>query len=141
MKRIIIPKHTTDELQPLDKYFNRQMKNFLETLYNGLSLDQIAINMAERNGIIKLVSLVYDQMSAPVFRKMVQYSWYASGLSVFDPSPFSNINDACFPRERGHVECDDRYCHETVFMTCAHCDDSSASDISSSITIFMIDFR
>ena len=115
VKRIMIPQHTTGELQPLDKYFNRQLKNFLKTLYH-------RVDMAERNNIIKFVSLVYDQLCAPVFQQMVQYSWYASGLGVFDPSPFSNINDVCFPCERRHAECDDRYCHETVFVTCAHCE-------------------
>ena len=64
----------TNQLQPLDKYFNQQMKNFLKTLYNRVVLDEMEINMAERNSIIKLVALVFDQMCAPVFRKMVQYS-------------------------------------------------------------------
>ena len=50
----------TNQLQPLDKYFNQQMKNFLKTLYKRVVLDEIEINMVEHNNIIKLVSLVYD---------------------------------------------------------------------------------
>ena len=95
--RIQIPQKSTNDLQPLDVYYNRQLKNFIKRIYNRISLDEIPINMYERNNIIKLVSLTHNQLSAVVFHKMIQYSWFARGLSKTDPSPFLNINEVCFP--------------------------------------------
>jgi len=45
VKRIQIPQHTTSDIQPLDKYYNRQMKNFLKRLYNRVALDQLDISL------------------------------------------------------------------------------------------------
>ncbi|CAF3032526.1 unnamed protein product [Rotaria sp. Silwood2] len=121
VERIQIPQHTTADIQPLDKYYNRQMKNFIKRLYNHVSLDEIPINLYERNNIIKLVSLVHNQLSAPVFNKMIRYAWFACGYTKDDPSPFENINDVCFPHETTHVECEVHRCQDSVFLTCAHC--------------------
>ena len=66
--RLEIPKRTTSELQPLDCFYNRQMKIFIKKIYNRVALDQISIHLYERNNIIKLVSLMHDQLSAPVFQ-------------------------------------------------------------------------
>ena len=50
IKQIQIPQHTTDGIQPSDKYFNHQLKNFVETLYHHVGLDEIC-----SNGIILFV--------------------------------------------------------------------------------------
>ncbi|CAF4180350.1 unnamed protein product, partial [Rotaria sordida] len=55
----------------------------------------------------ELVSLVHNQLSAPVFNKMICYAWFACGYTKDDPSPFENINDVCFPYETTHVKCED----------------------------------
>ena len=87
--RIQIPQTTTYDLQSLNAYYNRQTKNFIKRIYNRVALDEIRINMYERNNIIKIVSLVHNQLSAPTFRQMIHYSWYASGLLKTDPTLFS----------------------------------------------------
>ncbi|CAF1652580.1 unnamed protein product, partial [Adineta ricciae] len=88
--RIQIPTRTTLEIQPLDKYFNRQIKNLAKKLYDRVALDQLDVNLHERNNINKLVSLIHNQLSAPVFKNMILYSWFASGYLKRDPSPFKN---------------------------------------------------
>jgi hypothetical protein len=121
IKRIQIPQKTTSDLQPLDVYYNRQMKNFIKRIYNRVALDEIPIHMYERNNIIKIVSLVHNQLSAPIFRQMIRYSWYASGLSKTDPTPFFNINEVCFPPITSHEECSVDNCDDAVLITCAFC--------------------
>ncbi|CAF3324932.1 unnamed protein product [Rotaria socialis] len=119
--RIQTPQKTTSDLQPLDVYYNRQMKNFIKRIYNRVALDEIPIHMYERNNIIKIVSLVHNQLSAPIFRQMIRYSWYASGLSKTDPTPFFNINEVCFPPITSHEECSVDNCDDAVLITCAFC--------------------
>ena len=88
MTRNQIPQKTTSDLQLLDVYYNRQMKNFITRIYNRVALDEISINIYERNNIIKIVSLVRNQLSAPIFCQMIRYPWYASRLSKTDPIHF-----------------------------------------------------
>ena len=68
------------------------MKNLAKRLYNRVALDQLNVILHERNTLIKLVSLIHNQLSAPVFENMILYSWYACGYLKDDPSPFKNIN-------------------------------------------------
>ena len=69
----ILPK-TTSDIQTLDKYFNRQIKVLAKKVYNRVALDQLNVNLHERNNIIKLVSLIHNQLSAPVFKPLILYS-------------------------------------------------------------------
>ena len=69
-----MPSKTTPDIRPLDKYFNRQMKNLAKRLHNRAALDQLNAILHERNNIVKLVSLTHNQLSAPVFEKMILYS-------------------------------------------------------------------
>ena len=55
----ILPR-TTSDIRPLDKYFNRQRKNFAKKLYNRVALDKLNVNLYERNNITKLVSLIHN---------------------------------------------------------------------------------
>ena len=97
------------------------MKNFIKRIYNRLPLDEIPINMYERNNIIKLVSLTHNQLSALVFHKMIQYSWLVRGLSKTDPSPFLSINEVCFPSMTSYEVCSIDGCDKAVLITCAFC--------------------
>ncbi len=119
--RLEIPKNTTSDIQPLDSYVNRQIKNFIKKVYNRVALDEIDIEMYQRNNIIKLTSLVHNQLAAPIFQPMIQYSWYASGLMKTNPAPFSNLLDICFPPLKTHEECETDKCDESVFISCAVC--------------------
>ena len=72
--RLQMPQNTTDELQPLDCCFNRQIKNFLKACYHGVASDQLDIHLHERNNIIHLVSLMHNQWNADVFTPMIKYA-------------------------------------------------------------------
>ena len=121
VKRIMIPKNTTCDIQPLDRYFNRQIKILIKRIYHHVALEQIDINLWERNNIIKLMSLMHSQLSSPIFKEMIQYSWFCSGYTNDDPSPFQNVLQVCFPRDALVDQCEEQNCIETVFITCAIC--------------------
>ena len=92
----MIPKNTTCDIQPLDRYFNRQTKILIKRIYHHVAIEQIDVNLWERNNIIKLISLVHNQLSSRVFNDMIQYSWYCSGYTNLNPSPFQNVLQVCF---------------------------------------------
>lgn len=69
-----IPQKTTDRLQPLDVFYNRQMKSIMRRAYDRVILDQLPIAMSTRDNIIRLVSLTHNQMSAKVFNGLIRYA-------------------------------------------------------------------
>jgi Tc5 transposase-like protein/DDE superfamily endonuclease len=119
LKRLQIPDKTTDRIQPLDVYFNRQMKAIIRRMYDRVALDQLDIQMSDRNSIIKLVSLVHSQMAAPLFHKLIQYAWHASGYVETHPGDFQNVVDACF--SFNWSPCGEKKCSTPGFIQCSWC--------------------
>ena len=113
-------KKTTDQIQPLDVFFNRQMKVIPRRLYDRVLLDELDINMSERNNIIRLMSLTHNQLSAKVFRPMIQYAWYASGYTDKHPGSFKTAGEVCFSFHASI--CAAPSCDAAPFICCSWCD-------------------
>jgi hypothetical protein len=118
--RLEIPKKTTDQNQPLDVFFNRSMKVIPRRLYDRVLLDELDINMSERNNIIRLMSLTHNQLSAKVFRPMIQYTWYASGYTDNHPKSFKTVGEVCFSFDT--IICAAPSCDAAPFICCSWCD-------------------
>ena len=97
------------------------MKNPIERLYHHVALEQLGINLWERNNIIQLISLVHNQLSSPVFKKRIQHSWFCSGYTNVNPFPFQNVPQVCFPPSASIEQCEGQGCIETAFINCAIC--------------------
>ena len=65
-------------------------------LYHRVLLDGLGINMSEQNSIIWPMSLTHTQLSATVFRPMIQYTWYASNYIDKHPGSFKTVGEVCF---------------------------------------------
>ena len=115
--RLEIPKKTTNAIQPLDVFFKRQMKVIPRRLFDQVLLDELDINISERNNIIRLTSLTHNQLSAEVFPKMIQYAWYTSGYTDDHPGSFKTVAEMCFSFDA--TICAVSSCDASPFISCS----------------------
>lgn len=113
----VIPPKCTPLCQPCNVYFYRQVKNFIKRLQNATALLKEEREIDTREDAIKIHSLILHQLSAPIFKKMILYAWYASKL-LDDKPLFLNVNDVCFPLTILKKSC---ACKDISFIQCAHC--------------------
>jgi hypothetical protein len=117
--RVEIPKKTTSRIQPLNVFFNRQMKVIPRRMYDRVMLDGLDINRSDRNNIIRLISLTHNQLSSEIFYRMIQYAWYASGYTDTDPGPFKTVTEVCFAFD--DPVCVVSSCDAAPFICCSWC--------------------
>ncbi|CAF3463547.1 unnamed protein product, partial [Rotaria sp. Silwood2] len=92
-EQLQIPPKTTGDIQPLDRYFFRQWKYFKQSICDRVAIDEIEIDITARNNILKMHSLILNQLTARKFSSMIKCSWYSSGYLLNDPGPFENVQD------------------------------------------------
>ncbi|XP_046473924.1 uncharacterized protein [Neodiprion pinetum] len=114
----IIPKGTTGQIQPLDVFGFRIWKNFVRHSSDIVILSGSDINLHLRNNIIKLQSLVHNQLSSPRYINMLKYAWYKNGYTEKTPPEF--INPVTFgfgdnSEPRCHI------CGDSAVITCSWC--------------------
>ena len=90
-----IPPGCTMYCQPLDTYLHRQIKLFLKKLQNNTFLIEHNRQLNTRDDAVIIHSLIHHQLSAPVFRKMIQYAWFSSKL-ITERDVFVNVNEILF---------------------------------------------
>ncbi|XP_015119541.1 uncharacterized protein LOC107042852 [Diachasma alloeum] len=93
---MLIPKGTTGKVQPLDLYGFRIWKNYVRHFSDRVTLLDYDINLHSRNNIIKLQSLVRNQLSSPRYRNLFRYARFQSGHIVKKPDEFENSVDLHF---------------------------------------------
>jgi len=74
-----IPPGTTGKIQPLDVFGFRIWKIFLKQFTDRAMLLDINIAFHQRNNIIKMQSLLHNQLQSPRYVNLLKYSFYNVG--------------------------------------------------------------
>ena len=121
LTRLELPKKTTSMIQPLDVFYNRQFKRIVRAIYDRVRLYALKTKLHLRDNIIKLNSLVYNQLSSDKFTAMLRYAWYKSGYLMQSPAPFSNVIEVNF--SFSETSCQLQNCNDSIpFIQCSFCD-------------------
>lgn len=116
----VIPKSTTGKIQPLDVYGFRIWNNFVRHFSDSVILMDEDLNLHLRNYIIKLQSLVHNQLSPPRYKNLFKYSWYKSGYIEEKPENFINPVKFGF-RDKSDVKCEVEGCSNVGIIRCSWC--------------------
>ena len=115
LERLVIPPGTTGVLQPLDLGCFRYAKGFAKHIHHYVILENVEINLKDRNIIQKLWSLIFSQFAAKKFKRFFSHAWDAIDNYKSDFSPNNFLNN--FFDTIG-MSCS--FCNETAFINCAH---------------------
>ena len=94
MKKII-PPNTTSEVQPLDRHFFRMYKHMVRHISHNVDFQSTSDTLQQRDNILKLQSLVFNQFCSPRFERSHQYGWVLADLASRDGEHFQNTSDYC----------------------------------------------
>jgi hypothetical protein len=117
-KRLQIPPKTTPWVQPLDRYFFRQYKIFSKRINERILMDNIPVDLKERNQLLKMHSLVFNQMQADSFTPLLKYSWFSCGYVEARAGRFRNLQEIIFDVQTNDCE----LCGIPAFMKCSYCE-------------------
>lgn len=116
----LIPQECTQICQPCDVYFYRQVNNLMRKIQTcpDLLADAENVQLNTRADAIRIQSLTHYLLSAPEFKCMLKYAWYASKLAD-DRDIFYNVNQLCFPSNIHSRKC---VCGQRdSFIKCSWC--------------------
>ena len=117
-----IPKGTTGQIQPLDVFGFRIWKNFVRHFSDSVILMNSDVNLHLRNNIIKLQSLVHNQLSSPRYINIFKQGWFKSNYIDKKPENFDNHVEFSFGGSQPH--CEIPGCKNVAIRRCSWCQKS-----------------
>ena len=116
------PPKTTKYAQPLNMYFFRQYKIHAKRITDFIKLcsSNMQPELHVRFFIMKLHSVIYNQLSAEAYRPMLRYAWQNSDYDTGEPvDNFTGVIDVAFSIDI--IECAVMKCYHLAFLHCAFC--------------------
>ncbi|KAL1516408.1 hypothetical protein ABEB36_000326 [Hypothenemus hampei] len=104
-------------IQSLDVFGFRVWKNFVRKFSDAVLLHNYDINLHARNNLIKIQSLVHNQLSSPRYINLFKYSWFKSGYIEERPPEFENPVEYSFYTVS--AKCD--LCDQVAIVRCGWC--------------------
>lgn len=123
IKPMIIPERTTSDLQPLDVIFNRQYKIFVNRITEQAHYDDMIGDVTSREGIMNMHSLIWNQLSSPIYRDMIRWAWHKTDAN-FDNNEISHVPPMMVRAVQfafNETHCDIDTCTDHPFTRCSHC--------------------
>ena len=108
-----------------------RLKYFMRSFENKLITEDLGIKVHDRFNLMKLWSLLWEQISCSKFENMIKYCFVNSFSN--NSIEYQHILEICFKSE--HVNCQIYSCKRDFFIKCAIC------EISLCIKHFFIDFH
>lgn len=105
-------------------YGFRVWKGYVRKFSDQIILDNYNIDLHARNNIIKLQSLVHNQLSSPKYTNLFAYSWYKSGYVDTKPEHFEHPVTFAFAtfQDQYSVRCS--VCGERARIRCSWCNEA-----------------
>lgn len=122
--QLVIPPHTTGQVQPLDVGFFRQLKIFIRRLNDEALITDNISDITSREGIINLMSLIFNQLQAPAYHDLWRHAWrntdpyYSEDELSIVPPP--NVNSVQFGSSLAPT-CEITDCNARASIHCSHC--------------------
>ncbi|XP_049826933.1 uncharacterized protein LOC126266625 isoform X1 [Schistocerca gregaria] len=113
----VVPPKCTPIYHPCDVYFYRQFKHLIKRLHNCSYLIEREREITTHEEAIKIHSILHEQLSAPIFKEMLCYAWFAFKLSD-EREVFKNVSEVCFSMENLKRPC---ICGNIAFIQCSWC--------------------
>ena len=90
----IIPPKTTKYAQSLDVYFFRQYKIYAKRITDFIKLrtSNMKPKLHDRFFLMKLHSVIYNQLSAEAHRPMLRYAWQSADYGIGEPVETSQVS-------------------------------------------------
>ncbi|XP_043286597.1 uncharacterized protein [Venturia canescens] len=115
---MIIPKGTTENIQPLDVFGFKIWKNYVRHFSDSVMLLDYDLNLHLRNNIIKLQSLVHNQLSSPRYKNLFRYAWFKSGYIEERSEHFENPIEFAFGMS-SQTQCEMKGCTNVAIIRCS----------------------
>lgn len=118
LTRLTFPPKTTGMIQPCDVLLFKTWKDFVRRISDRLLMDEAPINLFQRDSILKLQSLVFHQLRAPIFRDFHRQAWAIAGFRDRILEHYEKPIDYCFS-VTGCCKVDG--CEELELLKCGWC--------------------
>ena len=119
-----IPPGTTSIAQHWDVYGFRSYKQMVRYFSDRVLIDNLPVILHQRNEIIKLQSLIYNQLCSPRFKEQWKLGWFKSRYLDQHPDQFTNALQFCFQNKAAELTEKCCKCERLHFITCAWCNET-----------------
>ena len=110
-------------LTSTDFAYGKIMCDLVRQFSDSVILLDYDLNLHIRNSIIKLQSLVHNQLSSPGYHNLFKYSWFKSGYIAEKPGEFENPVDFSL-KTFSNTLCEIPGCQNVAVIRCSWCKQS-----------------
>ncbi|KYN31568.1 hypothetical protein ALC56_14066 [Trachymyrmex septentrionalis] len=113
---LFIPINVIVKASKSGKMTSDHFKMWLEEAYFPNSGSNNVLFIDSRNNLIKLQSLIHNQLSSPRYHNLFKYSWFKSGYTNERPEEFKNPVKFSFDKSS---TCDIKGCNNIAVVKCS----------------------